>query len=311
MQIYLARNNVQAGPYSLEQVNAMLSAGQVEFSDLMWHAGMQNWQTVGELTQNNRYYNPPIVNNTSPQVNLDKNPSDTPASQPNQSPVPDQSHQPKWVQARTNGKNMGKDIAHAQKQLELASVGSRIFPKLLDFGLFIVAIMPLYISLVNNPAFSKLMTRMSAGGNPIDNRQLMMDLMTQIPTYIIILTYAMLFAILITQVLLMVKRGQSIGKMVLGIRILDKQTNAIPKFTNLILLRSIALIALFVVSNLGFLNAQLIGIFSMALQLFFIADFVTMLVNKDKQSLHDKIASTYVVVANDNQVTPLPVNPTV
>ena len=80
MQIYLARNNVQAGPYSLEQVNAMLSAGQVEFSDLMWHAGMQNWQTVGELTQNNRYYNPPIVNNTSPQVNLDKNPSDTPAS---------------------------------------------------------------------------------------------------------------------------------------------------------------------------------------------------------------------------------------
>ncbi len=34
MQIYLARNNQQAGPYTLEQLNQMLASQQVLLTDL-------------------------------------------------------------------------------------------------------------------------------------------------------------------------------------------------------------------------------------------------------------------------------------
>ena len=62
MQIFLARNNVQAGPYTLDQLNIMLASGEVVLDDLMWHEGLDQWQRVGNLTNNQTYYRPaPIV----------------------------------------------------------------------------------------------------------------------------------------------------------------------------------------------------------------------------------------------------------
>ncbi len=58
MQIYLARNNVQAGPYTLEQVNNMLASGEVILTDLAWHENMPQWQPLGELTGGQYVYNP-------------------------------------------------------------------------------------------------------------------------------------------------------------------------------------------------------------------------------------------------------------
>ena len=43
MQIFLARNNVQAGPYNLEQLNIMLASGEVLLDDLIWHEGLDQW----------------------------------------------------------------------------------------------------------------------------------------------------------------------------------------------------------------------------------------------------------------------------
>jgi len=51
MQIYLARNNQQAGPYTFEQLNQMLASQQVLLTDLAWHEGMTEWKALGELTQ--------------------------------------------------------------------------------------------------------------------------------------------------------------------------------------------------------------------------------------------------------------------
>lgn len=295
MQIYLARNNVQAGPYSLEQVNAMLADGQVEMSDLMWHAGMQNWQSVGEMTHNNRYYNPPIVQPapTPAQVNLEKSPSETQAS----TSAP-QHHQPKWVLERQNkdGKD-GKDIAHAQKQLDLASVSSRILAKLIDFVLFMLASLPLYLAFYNSPNFDKFI-KMAESGKTILSNSEVQQLLTGIPQSTMILTNILVLGLLVAQTLLLTRRGQTIGKMVMGIRILDMQSNAIPKFTNLILLRTIVTNIIYSLSVFGLI--------------FLIVDLVMMISDKNKrQSIHDKIAGTYVVIANDNQVTPLKVEPTV
>ncbi len=61
MYIFLARNNVQAGPYNLEQLNQMLASGQVLLTDLMWHEGMENWQPVNEMTKGQFFYRPEHV----------------------------------------------------------------------------------------------------------------------------------------------------------------------------------------------------------------------------------------------------------
>lgn len=58
MQIYLARNNQQAGPYTLEQLNQMLANQQVMLTDLAWHQGMAEWKALGELTQGKSVYQP-------------------------------------------------------------------------------------------------------------------------------------------------------------------------------------------------------------------------------------------------------------
>ena len=61
MYIFLARNNVQAGPYNLEQLNQMLASGQVLLTDLMWHESMENWQPVNEMTKGQFFYRPEHV----------------------------------------------------------------------------------------------------------------------------------------------------------------------------------------------------------------------------------------------------------
>lgn len=183
------------------------------------------------------------------------------------------------------------------KQLDLASVGSRVLAKLIDFGLLILASLPLYLAFYNSPNFDKLM-KMAESGKTILSSSDINQLLTGIPQSTMVLTDILVLGLLVAQTLLLTRRGQTIGKMVMGIRILDIKSNAIPKFTNLILLRTIVTNIIYSLSVVGLI--------------FLIVDLVMMLSDKNnRQSLHDKMAGTYVVIANDNQVTPLPANPTV
>ena len=75
MQIYLARNNQQAGPYSLEQVNQMLASQQVLLTDLAWHEGMAEWKTLGELTQGKLVYEPVGYAPFSAQIKTETHPN--------------------------------------------------------------------------------------------------------------------------------------------------------------------------------------------------------------------------------------------
>lgn len=56
MQIFLARNNVQAGPYTLDQLNIMLTSGEVQLDDLIWHLD----NAVSQLNQPIRRFRPVI-----------------------------------------------------------------------------------------------------------------------------------------------------------------------------------------------------------------------------------------------------------
>lgn len=289
MDIFLARNNVQAGPYTLEQVNQMLASGQVLLTDLMWHAGMANWQTVGDMTQGQFVYRPVtqdseddyIINNTPEKLN-----AETAATQN------------VWDKYTANNphhhKTSSMDVSAAKKQLDLASIGSRIVAKLIDFGLMLLASMPLFIALYNSPSYDKLKTWAEAGQTTLSTTQ-QMELLSVVPQHILLLTNILVWGLLFAQMLLLMRRGQTLGKMIMGIRILDRQSNAIPSFFNLIVMRSILTTIVYSLSILGLLAMTI--------------DFVAMLTNADRQSLHDKIARTYVVRADDTQTTPLELKP--
>lgn len=75
MQIYLARNNQQAGPYTLEQVNQMLASQQILLTDLAWHEGMTEWKALGELTQGKLVYQP--IGYSAPVINTNSSPNET------------------------------------------------------------------------------------------------------------------------------------------------------------------------------------------------------------------------------------------
>ena len=302
MQIHLARNNVQAGPYTLEQFNQILATNQLLPNDLMWHEGLANWQSVGDTVQNRTHYNPTatdepdyIINNT-PQpaepVQEEKKSSSIwdkyNANNPHKTPKNNE----KPSLFKTEKKDM--DIAHANKQLTLAPIGSRILAKLIDFGLMVLASSPLVIALMNSPSFDKIKTMAEQGVTQLSTAQ-QMELLSVVPQHILVLTNILVWGTLFAQMLLLMKRGQTLGKMAMGIRVLDINSNAIPNFLNLIVLRSILPILAYSLSAFGLA--------------FLLVDFVFIFMNEDRQSLHDKLAKTYVVVADDTQINPLELKP--
>ena len=310
MHIFLARNNVQAGPYTLEQLNQMLATGQVLLTDLMWHQGMDNWNTVNAMTDGQFFYRP-TIDESSP---VDTHQREQPASDEadyiiNNTPTPSEDAENVWDRYSANNPHKSpnptkvtltkklsanQDIAHAKKQLDLASIGSRIAAKLVDTLLMVLASSPLFISLYNSPNFDKLLKWAEAGQTRLTSAQ-QMELMSALPEHILLLTNILVWGLMIAQVLLLMRRGQTIGKMIMGIRILDRQSNAIPGFFNLIIMRGLFTTLAYSLSIFGLVVL--------------VIDLVMMLTSKERLSLHDKIAKTYVVRADDTQTTPLALKP--
>lgn len=310
MHIFLARNGVQAGPYTLEQLNQMLATGQVLLTDLMWHQGMDNWNTVNAMTDGQFFYRPTIDES----LPVDTHQREQPASDEadyiiNNTPTPSEDAENVWDRYSANNpykspnptkvtlsKKLGskQDIAHAKKQLDLASIGSRIAAKLVDTLLMVLASSPLFISLYNSPNFDKLLKWAEAGQTRLTSAQ-QMELMSALPEHILLLTNILVWGLIIAQVLLLMRRGQSIGKMIMGIRILDRKSNAIPGFFNLIIMRGLFTTLAYSLSIFGLVVL--------------VIDLVMMLTSKERLSLHDKIAKTYVVRADDTQTTPLALKP--
>ena len=310
MHIFLARNGVQAGPYTLEQLNQMLATGQVLLTDLMWHQGMDNWNTVNAMTDGQFFYRPTIDES----LPVDTHQREQPASDEadyiiNNTPTPSEDAENVWDRYSANNphkspnptkvtltKKLGsnQDIAHAKKQLGLASIGSRIAAKLVDTLLMVLASSPLFIALYNSPNFDKLLKWAEAGQTRLTSAQ-QMELMSALPEHILLLTNILVWGLMIAQVLLLMRRGQTIGKMIMGIRILDRKSNAIPGFFNLIIMRGLFTTLAYSLSIFGLVVL--------------VIDLVMMLTSKERLSLHDKIAKTYVVRADDTQTTPLALKP--
>ncbi|OOR87247.1 hypothetical protein B0181_10650 [Moraxella caviae] len=326
MKIYLARNNVQAGPYTLEELNIMLSSGEVRLDDLAWHSGMANWQTLGELTQGQYHYAPnaPAVpvepvqqpTNTTPaafgdNVDFRAQNQTNQASQTNQNAgerrvsvaelygrkeaEPQNTHNATSQTNQTvhtqNTAWQTKSVSKSDGGIEYASVGTRFLATCINLALFIVALLPFLMAFMNlNPDPEK----MNAGDFEA-RMAYAQTLAEQLPSQVGMMTFAMLGAFFLIQFLLIILRGQSFGKLLTGIRVVSESTGKLPTFGALVGVRTIVLLVIYWLASAMpvFVNAALILL---------VVNYFLAAKNPKKQGWHDRLAKTIIVKAKPEQL---------
>lgn len=261
MQIYLARNNQQAGPYSLEQLNQMLASQQVLLTDLAWHQGMAEWKALGELTQGKLAYLPEGY--TAPASEQPFSPQNQPIQNPhNRNPA-----KPKTAE-----------------QQALASIPSRVLAKIADLLLWVPAtyILTGFFSKQEAEQFNALNIQFmdamfGAAADPALAQQLQTQMIEMFSQQAWFAMAAYLFIMLAVQAVLIAKSGQSIGKKLTKIKIVDAETGEKTSLMRAFTLRSV----LFIFLNFVFMFIAIIDIaFGLGAK---------------RQTLHDKVARTKVV----------------
>ena len=324
MQIFLARNNVQAGPYTLDQLNIMLTSGEVVLDDLIWHEGLDQWQRVGNLTNNQTYYRPaPIMtadNNDSIINNVTIFPEDSASTTGQDDKAvsldrlygkperPAENAKNNKVDMTTNrqytpnsnvslNKSGAKKISDNDKvvgDVVLAPIMSRVLATALNGLLYVLAIFPLVMAL----------TKMDVDYTKFQNIQDMdaayqysMTLMESIPSSTLMMSQVMVFGLFALQLVFITLRGQSLGKLITGIRVVDQTTHRLPSFTKLIGMRTLLL---FIIYNLLFSFTSFLG-FVVIIVHYYMA-------SKSPENIgwHDKLAKTLVVKADSSQLVKKP-----
>jgi uncharacterized RDD family membrane protein YckC len=319
MQIFLARNNVQAGPYTLDQLNIMLTSGEVVLDDLIWHEGLDQWQRVGNLTNNQPYYRPApivsadtndsIINNVTifPEdsasttgqddkaVSLDRlyGKPERPAENAKNSKVDMTTNRQYTPNSNVSlNKSGAKKISDNDKvvgDVVLAPIMSRVLATALNGLLYVLAIFPLVMAL----------TKMDVDYTKFQNIQDMdaayqysMTLMESIPSSTLMMSQVMVFGLFALQLVFITLRGQSLGKLITGIRVVDQTTHRLPSFTKLIGMRTLLL---FIIYNLLFSFTSFLG-FVVIIVHYYMA-------SKSPENIgwHDKLAKTLVVKADSSQ----------
>ena len=324
MQIFLARNNVQAGPYTLDQLNIMLTSGEVVLDDLIWHEGLDQWQRVGNLTNNQPYYRPaPIVsadNNDSIINNVTIFPEDSASTTGQDDKAvsldrlygkperPAENAKNSKVDMTTNrqytpnsnvslNKSGAKKISDNDKvvgDVVLAPIMSRVLATALNGLLYVLAIFPLVMAL----------TKMDVDYTKFQNIQDMdaayqysMTLMESIPSSTLMMSQVMVFGLFALQLVFITLRGQSLGKLITGIRVVDQTTHRLPSFTKLIGMRTLLL---FIIYNLLFSFTSFLGF------VFIIVHYYMASKSPENIGWHDKLAKTLVVKADSSQLVKKP-----
>ncbi len=316
MQIFLARNNVQAGPYDLEQLNIMLASGEVLLDDLMWHEGLSQWQRVGNLTNNQAAYRPTtsgrsesndsIINNVTvfPEDN-----ANSASGQEDKSVSLDRLYgkpeRPKNVKAdmttnrhQTPHNNVSLNKSNLKKtatdktvgNVVLAPIMSRVLATALNGLLYVLAILPLVMALtkldVDYTKFQNIQDMDAA-------YQYSMSLMESLPSSTLMMSQVMVFGLFALQLLFIAMRGQSLGKLITGIRVVDQTTHRLPSFIKLIGTRTLLL---FIIYNLLFSFTSFLGFVIIAIHYY--------MASRNPQNIgwHDKLAKTLVVKADSSQL---------
>ncbi|WP_435978710.1 RDD family protein [Psychrobacter sp. DM4] len=317
MQIFLARNNVQAGPYDLNQLNIMLSSGEVTLDDLIWHDGLDQWQRIGNLTGNQTVYRPTtiaVTNNTSDNDSIINNvtvfPEDTPSNTQKNNNVSLDRLYGKPERAKTDAKggmtsnplhkpnNVSLNKSSSKKlatdkvlgDVVLAPIMSRILATAINALLYVLAILPLVLAL----------TKLDIDYSKFQNFQDMdaayqysMTLMESLPSSTLMISQVMVFGLFALQLVFIIMRGQSLGKLLTGIRVVDQTTHRLPSFLKLIGMRTLLL---FIIYNLLFSFTSFLGFIVILIHYYMASK------SAENVGWHDKLAKTLVVRADSAQL---------
>lgn len=261
MQIYLARNNQQAGPYTLEQLNQMLASQQVLLTDLAWHQGMSEWKALGELTQGKLVY--------EPQGHVAPTSEASPFQQPEQN-----------YSATAAQYTQAQNTKNQTTQTELASINSRALAKIIDMLLWLpaAAIPSFFLNADQFEQLSGLQQKMQAATTSDQAIQLQTELFQLIPMQAWQAIAIYLLIMLGLQAFLLAKNGQSIGKRLTKIKIVDAESNEKVSLMRVFTIRSI----IFIILNMMFMPFITILDYAFAF-------------GAKRQALHDKLAKTKVV----------------
>ncbi len=265
MQIYLARNNQQAGPYTLEQLNQMLATGQVLLDDLVWHEGMPEWKKLGELTGGELFYSPqgiePLA--TAIPVNLNKS----------------------WA-------DHAKPVSSTQ-DVELAPIEKRFIAKAIDIILIWLPLSIILLSFLSPAQIAKLEKIQGGAAMPSPQQQQQVtELLTSLPEQTFFALGVYMLGYYLLQAFLLKKSGQTIGKKALGIRIVDEETGKKTTLLRSFIIRSLAFIVL----------ANLFSMFGANGLIMYLIDYAFVF-SQRRQTLHDRLARTIVVTAKPEQLT--------
>ena len=324
MQIFLARNNVQAGPYNLDQLNIMLASGEVLLDDLIWHEGLDQWQRVGNLTNNQTVYRPTNINrpNTNDSIinNVTVFPEDKASDgqdrksvsldrlygKPERPKVTNKDakadmttnrHQTPHNNVSLNKSTTNKAASSKDKvigNVVLAPIMSRVLATALNGLLYILAILPLFMALtkmdVDYTKFQNIQDMDAA-------YQYLMTLMESLPSSTLMMSQVMVFGLFALQLVFITLRGQSLGKLLTGIRVVDQTTHRLPSFIKLVGIRTLLL---FIIYNLLFSFTSFLGFVIIAIHYFMASR------SPENIGWHDKLAKTLVVKADSSQLVKKP-----
>ena len=324
MQIFLARNNVQAGPYNLDQLNIMLASGEVLLDDLIWHEGLDQWQRVGNLTNNQTVYRPTNINRPNANDSIINNvtvfPEDKASDgqdrksvsldrlygKPERPKVTNKDakadmttnrHQTPHNNVSLNKSTTNKAASSKDKvigNVVLAPIMSRVLATALNGLLYILAILPLFMALtkmdVDYTKFQNIQDMDAA-------YQYLMTLMESLPSSTLMMSQVMVFGLFALQLVFITLRGQSLGKLLTGIRVVDQTTHRLPSFIKLVGIRTLLL---FIIYNLLFSFTSFLGFVIIAIHYYMASR------SPENIGWHDKLAKTLVVKADSSQLVKKP-----
>ncbi len=236
MEIYLARKQVQAGPYSVADFNKMVDAQQIEPTDLMWHSGMADWQTVAKQIASNYPYNPAGADSHQHEADAgNTNPASAQADRKTGEATEKKANTEDWFAAP-------------------APLNDRILAKIVDLVLLLLPIPLIIFNTLPPGGMAKVIALQSKGQAYINqNPQLVVDAFGA-TALSLALAYALIFIAL--QAYLLSTQGHSIGKKIFGLVVLPLSSPPLPNhtltiadgsnFTQCFLLRSLLFIVLFV-----------------------------------------------------------------
>ncbi|MHB1082283.1 MAG: RDD family protein [Prosthecobacter sp.] len=251
MKYHLARGEEQLGTFNDLDVSAGLREGRFKTTDLCWAEGMAEWKTLGSHLQ-------------------ELNPEEA---------VLPPTAEPHSITA------LRAEVRQDQgSRLEMASLGQRFAAKMIDFALIIV---PLWVvlTMVFDQAFveetQKLQNDPTAMVNAMQKRAEKLQAAggMKLPLASLVFDTA-----LIVNVVLLTLRGQTIGKLCLGIQVVRYPEGTRAGFIKALLMRSVLFTILVFTSFVYFGAVGLVLLMADSLMIF----------RKDRRCLHDLVADTQV-----------------